>query len=150
MKNLFKTLTVVAVMMLAGLTAQAQTKADDILGIWWNQEKTSKIEVYKNNGKYFGKIIHLEEPNDEQGKPKVDKDNPEAKLRTRPLLGMVILQDLAYDEDNEYEDGNIYDPKSGKTYSANAELVNKNQLDLRGYVGISLIGRTSTWTRASK
>lgn len=150
MKNLFKTFTVIAIMLLAGLTAQAQTKADDILGIWWNQEKTSKIEVYKNGGKYFGKIIHLEEPNDEQGKPKVDKDNPDEKLRTRPILGMVILKDLAYDEDNEYEDGNIYDPKSGKTYSANAELVNKNQLNLRGYVGISLIGRTSTWTRTTK
>lgn len=63
-------------------------------------------------------------------------------------MGLVILNNLKYDGDGEYEDGQIYDPKSGKTYSASAELVNKNQLDLRGYVGISLIGRTSSWTRA--
>ncbi|AHM59166.1 hypothetical protein D770_04495 [Flammeovirgaceae bacterium 311] len=143
-----KTLAVVAVMLLAGLTAQAQNRADDILGTWWNAEKTSKIEVYKNGNKYFGKIIHLETPNDDQGKPRVDKDNPDAKLRNRPLMGLVILKGLEYDEDGEFEDGEIYDPKSGKTYSANAKLVGKDKLDLRGYVGISLIGRTSTWTRA--
>ncbi len=148
MKHMMKTLTVVAVMLLAGLSAHAQTKADDILGTWWNAEKTSKIEVYKNGDKYFGKIIHLESPNDEQGKPRVDKDNPDTKLRNRPLMGLVILKGLEYDGDGEYEDGEIYDPKSGKTYSANAELVNRNKLDLRGYVGISLIGRTSSWTRA--
>ena len=143
-----KTLAVVAVMLLAGLTAHAQSKADDILGVWWNAEKTSKIEVYKNGDKFFGKIIHLEEPNDASGKPKVDKDNPEAKLRNRPLKGLVILNGLKHDGGADYTDGQIYDPKSGKTYSANAKLVNKNKLDLRGYVGISLIGRTSTWTRA--
>ena len=143
-----KTLAVVAVMLLAGLSAHAQSKADDILGVWWNAEKTSKIEVYKTGDKYFGKIVHLVEPNDASGKPKVDKDNPDAKLRNRPLQGMVILKGLKFDGGGEYEDGQIYDPKSGKTYSANAELVNKNKLDLRGYVGISLIGRTSSWTRA--
>lgn len=148
MKNMMKTLTVIAVMLLAGLTAQAQNRAEDILGTWWNAEKTSKIEVYKNGDKFFGKIIHLETPTDEQGKPRVDKDNPEAKLRNRPLMGLVILQGLEYDGDGEFDNGEIYDPKSGKTYSANAKLVGKDKLDLRGYVGISLIGRTSTWTRA--
>ena len=143
-----KTLAMVAVMLLAGLTAHAQSKADDILGVWWNAEKTSKIEVYKTGDKYFGKIVHLESPNDANGKPRVDKDTPDAKLKSRPLMGLVILNNMKYDGDGEYEDGQIYDPKSGKTYSANAKLVNKNKLDLRGYVGISLIGRTSTWTRA--
>ena len=148
MKDLMKTFALVAVMLFAGLAAHAQKKADDILGVWWNAEKTSKIEVYKNGDKYFGKIVHLEKPNDDNGKPRTDKDNPDAKLRNRPLMGMVILKDLKFDGDGEFEDGQIYDPKSGKTYSANAELVGKNKLDLRGYVGISLIGRTSSWTRA--
>lgn len=150
MRNLMKTLAMVAVMLVVGLSAHAQKKADDILGVWWNAEKTSKIEVYKTGDKYFGKIIHLEEPNDEKGKPKIDKDNPDAKLRNRPLLGMVILKNLEHDGGGEFEDGEIYDPKSGKTYSANAKLVGKDKLDLRGYVGISLIGRTSSWTRAEK
>lgn len=148
MRNLVKTLAVVVVMLVAGLSAHAQTKADDILGIWWNAEKTSKIEVYKSGDKYYGKIVHLETPTDASGKARVDELNPSAKLKSRPLMGLVILNGLKFDGDGEYEDGQIYDPKSGKTYSANAELVNKNKLDLRGYVGISLIGRTSSWTRA--
>lgn len=148
MRNLMKTLAAFAIMLMMGLSAHAQANADDITGIWWNAEKTSKIEVYKNGDKYYGKIIHLVEPNDANGKPKLDKDNPDAKLRNRPLQGLVILEGLEFDGDGEYEDGEIYDPKSGNTYSANAELINKNRLDLRGYMGISLIGRTSTWTRA--
>lgn len=147
MKNLASTLTMVAVMLLTGLSVHAQKKADDITGLWWNAEKTSQIEVYKNGGKYYGKIVHLEEPNDAKGKPKVDKDNPDAKLRNRPLKGLVILRDLEFEGEGVYDDGNIYDPKKGKEYSATITMVNKDKLDLRGYVGISLIGRTSAWTR---
>lgn len=132
---------------LMSFAARAQS-ADAITGIWWNAEKTAKIQVYENNGKYFGKIVHLETPNDERGNPKTDIKNPNEKLRTRPRLGLVILEDLNYEGDGEYEDGEIYDPESGKTYSANAELKGKDKLDLRGYIGFSLIGRTSTWTRA--
>ena len=105
MRNLMKTLAVVAVMLVASLSAHAQKKADDILGVWWNTEKTSKIEVYKTGDKYYGKIIHLVEPNDDKGKPKVDKDNPDAKLKSRPLQGLVILKSLKYDGDGEYESG---------------------------------------------
>ncbi|WP_040664386.1 DUF2147 domain-containing protein [Nafulsella turpanensis] len=143
-KTLMKSGLLMAFVVLLSFSARAQSP-DDITGLWWNAEKTAKIEVYKEKGKYFGKIVHLVEPN-ENGKPKVDKENPDAKLKNRKLDGLVILEDLEYDEDNEYEDGKIYDPKSGKTYSANAEL-NGDKLDLRGYIGISLIGRTSTWER---
>lgn len=136
-----------AFVLLMSFGAHAQS-ADAITGIWWNAEKTAKIQVYEENGKYFGKIVHLETPKDESGKPKTDIKNPNEKLRSRPRKGLVILQDLKYDSDGEYEDGEIYDPESGKTYSANAELVGKDKLDLRGYIGFSLIGRTSTWTRA--
>ena len=123
-------------------------KGDAIKGIWWNAEKTAKIQVYEQNGKYYGKIIHLVEPLDESGKPKTDKENPNNKLKNRKMEGLVILTDLEYEGGNKFDDGEIYDPKSGKTYSANAELVGKDRLNLRGYIGFSLIGRTSTWTRA--
>lgn len=148
MKRTFvKSGLLMAFAVLMSFAARAQS-ADAITGIWWNAEKTAKIQVYEQNGKYFGKIVHLETPNDEQGNPKTDIKNPNEKLRTRPRLGLVILEDLAYEGNGEYEDGEIYDPESGKTYSANAELVGEDKLDLRGYIGFSLIGRTSTWTRA--
>jgi uncharacterized protein (DUF2147 family) len=148
MRNLMKIFAIVAVFLMAGISAHAQKAGDDILGIWWNAEKTSKIEVYKEGGKYHGKIVHLETPT-ENGKPRVDKENSDAKLRSRPLMGMVILSDLKHDGKGEFSGGEIYDPKSGKTYSANAKFNGRDQLDLRGYVGISLIGRTSTWTRTN-
>lgn len=146
-KNFVKSslLLVIALLWAGGAWAQ---KADAIKGVWWNAEKTAKIQVYEQNGKYYGKIIHLVEPMDESGKPKTDKENPNTKLKSRKMDGLVILTGLEYAGDKEYEDGEIYDPKSGKTYSANAELVGNDKLDLRGYIGFSLIGRTSTWTRA--
>lgn len=148
-QHVLKSACMLALLLVCSFSARAQ-KADAITGLWWNAEKTSKIEVYEKGGKYYGKIVHLEVPNEDNGNPRTDKENPNDKLKKRPLKGLVILTDLEHVGGNEYEEGEIYDPKSGKTYSCNAKLVNKDQLDLRGYVGFSLIGRTSTWTRAEE
>lgn len=118
---------------------------DDILGVWYNQEKTGKVEIFKSNGKYFGKIVWLKEPN-RDGKPKLDRENEDESLRTRPVLGLQILNDFVFDDD-EWEDGTIYDPKNGETYSC---VITKegDKLNVRGYIGFSFIGRTSIWTKA--
>ncbi len=78
---------------------------------------------------------------------KKDTKNTDEKLRTRNLKDLVMLTDFVY-EDGEWTDGKIYDPKSGKTYSSTIKLQG-NTLSLRGYVGISLLGRTSVWTRVN-
>jgi uncharacterized protein (DUF2147 family) len=119
-----------------------------VIGNWLVQDKKAKVQIFKRSNKYFGKIVWLREPNDEQGKPKHDKENPEEKLRSRPLLGLEMLTDFVYDEDLVWEDGEIYDPKNGKTYSCKMTLSEDGKtLDVRGYIGISLIGRTSVWSR---
>lgn len=129
----------------------AQKDEDRITGVWFNGEKTSKIEIFQAKGGTFaGRIIWLKEPNDESGKPKVDKKNPDAKLQQRPLMNLAILSGLVADGKTKYKSGKIYDPKSGKTYSAKAELTNNNTLSLRGFIGVSLVGRTDTWTRTTK
>lgn len=129
----------------------AQKETDRITGVWYNGEKTSKIEIYETkSGSFAGKIIWLKEPNDEKGKAKVDHKNPEAKLQNRPLIDLVILTGLDPDGKTKYKNGKIYDPKSGKTYSAKGELINNNTLALRGFIGVSLVGRTDTWTRTTK
>ena len=87
-------------------------------------------------------------PNDENGNPKKDPLNPNKDLRDRARLGLVMMTNFAYQKDNVWDGGTLYDPKTGKTYSGMITLKNKNTLDLRGYVGIALLGRTSTWTRA--
>ncbi len=122
-------------------------KKDDVLGKWVNPSGEGQIEIYKKGDKYFGKLAWLKEPNDESGKPKTDLKNPNANLRTKPLLGLEILKDFVY-EDNKWTDGTIYDPKTGKTYSCNLNIKSDGQLNIRGYVGISLIGRSESWRRA--
>lgn len=121
-------------------------KADDIIGIWLTEGGKSKVEVFKKEGKYYAKIIWLKTPNYEDGTPKIDKHNPNEKLNTRKVVGIEILQGLEWDDD-EFEDGEIYDPESGKTYSCEAEFDGMDTLNVRGYIGFSMIGRTTVWTR---
>jgi uncharacterized protein (DUF2147 family) len=131
--------------------AYAQSNSDDILGTWYNAEKTSKIRIYKcgdGNKKYCGKIVWLAKDKEDDGGPRVDKNNPDPKKRKDPMMDMVILKLFVYDKsDKEWEDGTIYDPKNGKTYSCIIKREGKT-LKVRGYVGVSMVGRTSTWTLA--
>ena len=121
--------------------------ADAILGKWLNEDKDAHIEVYIENGKYYGKIVWLKDPIDEEtGKPKVDDENPDENLQNRPIIGLVILKDFIFDGEKEWEDGTIYDPKNGKTYSCYMKLDEEGILKIRGYIGISWIGRSSYWT----
>ncbi|WP_316804435.1 DUF2147 domain-containing protein [Pedobacter nototheniae] len=124
--------------------AVAQNK-DAIVGKWLNPSGEGQIEIYKKGDKYFGKLAWLKEPN-LNGKPKADAKNPEASLQSRPLLGLEILKNFVYD-DGKWTDGTIYDPKSGKTYSCNMTLKSTDVLNVRGYVGISLLGRSETFRR---
>jgi len=128
--------------------AAQQHSADAILGKWLNEDQDAHVEIYKDAGKYFGKIIWLKDPIDEvTGKPKVDDENPDANLQNRPVLGLVILKDFIFDGETEWEDGTIYDPKNGKTYDCYMEIDEEGVLKIRGYIGISWIGRNTYWTR---
>lgn len=139
-------LTVIFYSVLAGF---GQTyKADDILGTWLNQEATGKIQLYKENGKYFGKIVWLKETTDKvTGKPRTDKENPVESLRSSPLLGLINMRDFSFDGKDEWSGGTIYDPKNGKTYKCYIRFENPNKLKVRGYIGVSLIGRNTYWTK---
>lgn len=124
-------------------------EADKITGIWWNDEKTTKIKVEKKDGKYIGTIVYMIPEKYENGQPPKDDNNPEENLRDRSLVGLQILEGLVYDSsDKEWNDGKIYDPKSGNTYTCYAWLENNDLLKLKGYVaGIRLLGRSSEWYR---
>lgn len=139
-----------ALMVLTPRTYAQTYKSTDVKGIWLNQDEDAKIEIYENGGKYFGKIVWLKTPIDpETNKPKVDKHNPDPALRNRPTLGLEILKGFTFDGKEEWKDGTIYDPKSGKTYSCYMRLENKNKLKIRGFIGVSMLGRTTYWTRSS-
>ncbi len=124
--------------------------AQDITqGTWYNAEKTSKIQFYKQGDKLFGKVVWLKEPIDkETGKPRLDKNNSEEKLRSKPLMGLVFLKNFVADGPKAWEDGEIYDPNNGKTYSCKMTITSPTTIDARGYIGISIIGRTTKFTKA--
>lgn len=126
--------------------AVAAQSPDDILGVWLVKEKTGKVEIYAKEGKYFGNLVWIKDYEKQTTEEKLDSFNPDPKLRKREKLGMCIVSDLVY-EDGEWQDGTIYDSRDGKIYSVKVTLANKNQLDIRGYVGIPLFGKTTQWTR---
>ena len=128
------------------LSAQ-KNNPDRIVGKWYTENNKSLIEIYKNGDKYFGKMIWLKDPLRDDGTAKIDDKNPDVKLQTRPLLGLVIMTDIEFDEDNEWEDGDIYDPESGNTYSCMITFTEPDKIDMRGYIGFSFIGRSTTWIR---
>lgn len=127
--------------------------AQKITGIWWNNEKTSKIEVKENKGEFIGTVIYIIPEKYVNGEPEKDNMNPDEKLRSRSRLGIQILSGLKYNSsDKQWISGRIYDPKNGKTYDCYAWFDNDaNILSIKGYVaGIKWLGRSTTWTRTTK
>lgn len=120
--------------------------ADAIIGIWKNGPGKGHIQIYKSNNKYYGKIVWLKNAIDASGKPKLDHKNEDQSKRSQPLIGLVMLKDFEYD-DEEWNGGHIYNPSDGKEYKAYMKMKDHRTLLVRGYVGISLIGKTDTWTR---
>jgi uncharacterized protein (DUF2147 family) len=119
-----------------------------ILGLWYNTEKTAQVEILKRGSEFLGKIVWLKDPNPD-GKPAVDKENSDPKLKNRPLMGLPILQNLKYSS-GAWKDGKIYDPKNGKTYSCELKLKSPDLLEVTGYIGFSFVGRTVEWTKVKR
>ena len=140
-----KYISILFLLTVVSFTSFGQNK-DAVVGQWINSSGEAHVEIFKRGTKYFGKIVWLKTEKGEKGIVKTDLKNPDASLRTRPILGMEILKDFVYDE-GKWVDGKIYDPKSGKTYSCNMNIKENGNLNMRGYIGISLIGRTEVWKR---
>ncbi len=117
--------------------------SQDIIGKWKTDDGTAIVEVYKNGESYNAKIVWLEEPTEKDGSPAKDGNNPDPKLRKRPLMGLNLLSDLKL-KGNRYEGGTIYDPANGKTYKCSMFLQD-GVLKVRGYVGPFY--RTMDWIR---
>jgi len=117
-----------------------------IVGNWLSEDKEGITTIFENNGKYFGKITWLKKPNDSKGIPFTDSENPDKSKRNQPLIGLLILKDFQY-SNNEWKGGTIYDPESGKTYTCTMWLQESNTLKVRGYWG--LFYQTQTWTKTN-
>lgn len=130
-----------------GLSQASFGQCSDLLGKWWTPDKKSKIEIYKEGDTYYADIAWMKEPREEDGTLKRDENNPDPDKRDRTIRGLTIFKGMKCTEENTLEDGTLYDPESGKTYSGWMELKDANTLKVRGYVGISMIGRTEYFER---
>ncbi|GEJ46075.1 MULTISPECIES: DUF2147 domain-containing protein [unclassified Chryseobacterium] len=142
-----KTLKILFVLMLtfAGRTF-AQDKADAILGKWESDKKDVKMEIFRQGDKYYGRYLWGNQIVEKDGvTSKKDTKNPDVKLRSRDLIGMTSLTGLTWDGE-EYVDGKIYNAPSGDTYKCKA-WIKDGKMNLRGFMGVSLLGKTATFHR---
>ena len=136
-------------LLLIGAVGLAKAQSLSPLGVWTNNERKATFEIYKcGSEKLCGKILTLTTPTDPvTGQPKTDPQNPDPKLRKRSRLGLVFMTGFEHAEGNMWDDGKIYDPETGKTYSCYLKMINANTMEVKGYIGISMIGRSQMWTR---
>jgi uncharacterized protein (DUF2147 family) len=121
-------------------------KKDDILGYWLSENKDGVVLVKKEDGDYKGYLVWIKFLATGEKKEVLDDKNPDKKMKKRSLWGIRLFEGFKFD--GEWTGGQIYDPDSGKTYKCKMSLEeDKKTLNLRGYVGIPLFGRTSHWTR---
>ena len=129
--------------MLAPLT---MAFAQDVVGKWKLSDGSAIVEIYQKGGVYNGNIVWLKNPTEADGSPAVDDKNPDAKLRSRKIIGLNMLSNLKKD-DEKYSGGSIYDPGNGKTYNCSMKVEGdvlkvRGSLDKRG-----ILGRTMDWYR---
>ncbi len=121
----------------------ATVYSQEITGKWLTEDGKAVVLIAKAGKEINGKIIWLREPEDKAGKPVTDKENPDKSRWNTPILGLMVLKKLE-NKNGKWENGSIYDPKDGKTYTCSIWVEN-GKLKVRGYIGIFY--RTETWTR---
>jgi uncharacterized protein (DUF2147 family) len=133
--------------LLLGSLAMADGGGAKILGTYWLPEKDGQLEIYQQGDKYFGRVVSY----DVAGQ--LDEKNPNPHLRSRPIVGVDLLSNFRHNEESaRWLGGTIYDAKSGKTYKCRLWFENNdsNALWARGYIGISILGRTELFERVSE
>ena len=137
-------------------TSLVWADANQIVGSWSTPDDKAVVEIYQEGDQYFGKFAALKEPlypaDDEKGmagQAKVDRNNPDASQHKEPIIGLVMLNGMSYAGEKKgahtWKGGTIYDPSNGKAYKCTIKLNADGTLALRGFIGVSLFGRTQEW-----
>jgi uncharacterized protein (DUF2147 family) len=136
-----------AILMLGSSHIGVAADRDSPLGLWRTfDDKTGAaravVRIYEADGKLFGKIVSSFAPGAEHRVCQVCTD----ERKDQPVLGLVIIRNMKA-SDGEYSGGDILDPDTGSVYRCKMHVDDGNRLVVRGYIGISLLGRTQTWQR---
>jgi uncharacterized protein (DUF2147 family) len=153
-----KKLGSLSLLLVLAVPLPAAADADAILGLWQTaptDKGYAHVEITRQDGLYGGRVVWLSEPDfppgdPEEGQPKADRFNPEPELRGRPILGLSLMQGFRNVGARVWKGGRIYDPENGQTYKCSMKLRADGTLRVRGFIGISLLGRTTTWVRAQR
>ena len=156
-----RTVLILAFFVLAATTPVFSGDGDAILGVWATDPDggggQAHVEIFAEGDRFAGKIVWLEQPlytaedeDDEEGEPKVDKNNPDPALQSRPIVGLRMMEGFRYDGKGTWHKGTIYDPDNGKTYKCKVRFGDDGILKVRGFIGFSMMGRTSEWTRVEE
>lgn len=122
----------------------AQLSADRLVGIYLTDEKDAKVEIYQKNGKYYGKICWLKTLYSADGKPCLDKNNPNKALRNRPIMGLIFLSDFVY-SNGEWINGKMYAPKEGMNVNGRLKFLSNNELEVKA--SYLMISAKRIWTK---
>lgn len=114
---------------------------DALIGTYMTDKNEGMVEITKKDNKYYGKLIWTKTPG------KLDSNNPDKNQQTDKLAGKEILKAFVFDGKDLWHEGTIYDPKNGKTYSCKINRDEKGNLNVRGYIGVSMLGRTTFWVK---
>jgi uncharacterized protein (DUF2147 family) len=129
----------------------SQSSRVDIFGLWLESKKQNvAVWIEPCDDQLCGYIYWLRKPLTRSGKPKRDKHNPDESLRQQPLCGLKLLSGFAQEKDKSWGDGEIYSPEDGYTFSSTIERTEEGSLQIRGYIGIPLFGKTVDWHRPEK
>lgn len=128
-------------------TPSPGVEAGQVVGPWLSEQKEVVVEFYRCDEGLCGRIAWLAKPYRKSGELKRDEENPDPALRDRHWCGIQVIRGLEPEGDGVWDDGKVYDPKSGNTYDLQIRLEDEEKLTLRAYLGIKLIGRSETWTR---
>lgn len=111
-------LSAIAFFVLGLVQAAGAVESDDVLGKWNTEDRDAVIEIYGCSGKYCGRIVWVDKPvysaedkNGKEGQPRVDENNPDVRLRDRPIVGLQIMYDFSFDGEAAWKGGKIYDPE---------------------------------------
>ncbi|WP_315764848.1 DUF2147 domain-containing protein [Sphingomonas sp. Y38-1Y] len=121
-----------------------------VTGVWQSDDGRTRIELFETGGTYAGRLLWGQRAMEADGRTfKRDVHNPDPRLRSRSLEGITILQNLKWDaRERRWKGGDFYDGTSGRSLSAHMRLVN-GKLEMRGYMGTPMLGRTLTFHRVT-
>jgi len=139
--------------LLAGAALGVAAQPTSPTGLWRTIDDSSKkdkslVRIVEANGVYTGKVEKIVDP--DSPKDAVCKDCSDER-KDKPILGMTIIRNMKQSGDDKtvFEGGDILDPNNGKVYKSKMKLIDGgSKLEVRGFIGISLLGRTQTWVRA--